>query len=171
MAGELAKEFGLKLFNGGDILKKLAGEKGYLIAGRDWWDGEEAKKFMAERLTSPYFDKEVDQKLMEIAESGNAVITSYTLPWLTEHHITFWLRGSQSNRAKRMAHRDNINILEAKKIVQLRDDDNKKIYRKLYDINFGDDLTVFDFSINTDLLSLIPLIDISKTMMRHVLNK
>ncbi|MFZ0512241.1 MAG: cytidylate kinase family protein, partial [Candidatus Nitrosopolaris sp.] len=144
---------------------------GYLIAGRDWWDGEEAKKFMAERLTSPYFDKEVDQKLMEIAESGNAVITSYTLPWLTEHHITFWLRGSQSNRAKRMAHRDNINILEAKKIVQLRDDDNKKIYRKLYDINFGDDLTVFDFSINTDLLSLIPLIDISKTMMRHVLNK
>lgn len=171
MASELAKEFGLKLFNGGDILKRLAGEKGYLVAGNDWWDGEEAKKFMAERLTSPYFDKEVDHRLMEIAESGNAVITSYTLPWLTGHPIKFWLSGSQNNRAKRMANRDNIDFLEAKKIVRLRDDDNKKIYRKLYGINFGDDLTVFDFIINTDLLNLIPLIDISKHMMRHVLNK
>ena len=171
MAGELAKEFGLKIFNGGDILKKLAGEKGYVTAGKDWWDGEEAKKFMIERQTNPFFDKEVDRNLMEIAETGNAVITSYTLPWLTEHPIKFWLRGSQNNRAKRMANRDKINFLDAKKIVQLRDDDNKKIYRKLYDINFGDDLTVFDLCLNTDLLSLKSLIEISKNMIRHVLIK
>ena len=171
MAGELAKEFGLKIFNGGDILKKLAGEKGYVTAGKDWWDGEEAKKFMIERQRNPFFDKEVDRNLMEIAETGNAVITSYTLPWLTEHPIKFWLRGSQNNRAKRMANRDKINFLDAKKIVQLRDDDNKKIYRKLYDINFGDDLTVFDLSLNTDLLSLKSLIEISKNMIRHVLIK
>jgi len=60
--------------------------------------------------------------------------------------------------------------LEAKEIVRLRDEENKKIYHKLYGINFGDDLTVFDFSINTDLLSLTPLIEISKCMMRHVLD-
>jgi CMP/dCMP kinase len=171
VAGELAKEFGLKIFNGGDILKKLAGEKGYVTAGKDWWDGEEAKKFMIERQRNPFFDKEVDRNLMEIAETGNAVITSYTLPWLTENPIKFWLRGSQNNRAKRMANRDKINFLDAKKIVQLRDDDNKKIYRKLYDINFGDDLTVFDLSLNTDLLSLKSLIEISKNMIRHVLIK
>ena len=70
-----------------------------------------------------------------------------------------------------MALRDNINLLDAKKIVQLRDDDNKKIYRNLYDINFGDDLTVFDLSLNTDLLSLKSLIEISKNMIRHVLIK
>jgi len=171
VAGELAKEFGLKIFNGGDILKKLAGEKGYVTAGKDWWDGEEAKKFMIERKRNPFFDKEVDRNLMEIAETGNAVITSYTLPWLTEHPIKFWLRGSQNNRAKRMANRDKINFLDAKKIVQLRDDDNKKIYRKLYDINFGDDLMVFDLSLNTDLLGLKSLIEISKNMIRHVLIK
>jgi len=170
VAGELAKEFGLKLFNGGDILKEIASDNGYMITGRDWWDGEEAKKFMSVRLTSPCFDKEVDRKLMEIAESGNAVITSYTLPWLTKHAIKFWLSGSQENRAKRMAKRDNIKYLEAKEIVRLRDEENKKIYRKLYGISFGDDLTVFDFSINTDLLSLTPLIEISKCMMRHVLD-
>jgi CMP/dCMP kinase len=171
VAGELAKEFGLKIFNGGDILKKLAGEKGYVTAGKDWWDGEEAKKFMIERQTNPFFDKEVDRNLIEIAETGNAVITSYTLPWLTEHPIKFWLRGSQNNRAKRMANRDKINLIDAKKTVQLRDDDNKKIYRKLYDINFGDDLTVFDLCLNTDLLSLKSLIEISKNVIRHVLIK
>ena len=70
-----------------------------------------------------------------------------------------------------MANRDKINLLDAKKIVQLRDDDNKKIYRKLYDINFGDDLTVFDLSLNTDVLSLKSLFEISKNMIRHVLIK
>lgn len=171
MAAELAKEFGLKLFNGGDILKKLASEKGYVTACKDWWDGDDAKKFMVERQNNPFFDREVDRILMEIAERGNAVITSYTLPWLTENPIKFWLRGSQDNRAKRMANRDKINLLDAKKIVQLRDDDNKKIYRKLYDINFGDDLTVFDLSLNTDILSLKSLFEISKNMIRHVLIK
>jgi CMP/dCMP kinase len=170
VASEIAKEFGLNLFNGGDILKEIASNNGYMISGRDWWDGEEAKKFMAVRLTSTCFDTEVDQKLMKIAESGNAVITSYTLPWLTKHAIKFWLSGSQENRAKRMANRDKINYFKAKKIVRLRDEENKKIYRKLYGINFGDDLTVFDFSINTDLLTLRPLIEISKCMMRNLLD-
>lgn len=82
IAAEIAREFGFKIYNGGDILKMLAGDKGYSISGKDWWDTEQAKKFMAERKLNSYFDKEVDQKLVEIVKIGRAVITSYTLPWL-----------------------------------------------------------------------------------------
>jgi CMP/dCMP kinase len=169
IAAEIAREFGFKIYNGGDILKMLAGDKGYSISGKDWWDTEQAKKFMAERKLNSYFDKEVDQKLVEIVKIGRAVITSYTLPWLVHDPIKFWLKGSLDNRARRMATRDNISFLEAKKIVKLRDEENKKIYHKLYGFNFGEDLTVFDFALNTDLLDLNSLVGISKSIIKYLI--
>ena len=169
IAAEIAKEFDFKIYNGGDILKLLAGDRGYSISGNDWWDTEQAKKFMAERKANLYFDKQVDQKLVEIARLGKAVITSYTLPWLVQDAIKFWLKGSQDNRAKRMAKRDNLSLLQAKKIIKMRDDENKNIYRKLYGFNFGKDLNVFDFSLNTDLVDLDSLVEISKFIIRHLI--
>ncbi|MGB8025872.1 MAG: cytidylate kinase family protein [Nitrososphaeraceae archaeon] len=169
IAAEIAKEFDFKVYNGGDILKLLAGDRGYSISGNDWWDTEQAKKFMAERKANLYFDKQVDQKLVEIVRLGKAVITSYTLPWLVQDAIKFWLKGSQDNRAKRMAKRDNLSLLQAKKIIKMRDDENKNIYRKLYGFNFGKDLNVFDFSLNTDLVDLDSLVEISKIIIRHLI--
>jgi CMP/dCMP kinase len=169
IATELAKEFRLEIYNGGDILKMLAGEHGYSISGKDWWDTEDAKKFMIERKSNPCFDKEVDQRLVEIVKKGNVVITSYTLPWLVKNAIKIWLKGSQSNRAKRMAYRDNISFEDAKNIINLRDEDNIKIYHKTYGLNFGEDLSVFDFALNTDLMSLEALIIISKDIVKNLM--
>ncbi len=169
IASRLAEEFSLVMYNGGDILKMLAAEKGYITARDDWWDTDEAKKFMQERKSDPSFDKNVDKKLGEIVRKGGAVITSYTLPWLVKEEsvIKLWLRGSSDNRAKRMANRDNISFAEAKKIIALRDDENKKIYYKLYGFRFGEDLTVFDYVLNTDRLPLASLIEISKLIVRR----
>ncbi|HEX2557834.1 MAG TPA: cytidylate kinase family protein [Nitrososphaera sp.] len=169
IAGKLAEEFGLMMYNGGDILKMLAAEKGYSTTRDDWWDTAEAKKFMRERKSDPSFDKKVDKKLAEILRKGGAVITSYTLPWLVNDSsvIKFWLRGSPENRAKRMANRDDISIAEAKKIIQLRDGENQRIYYKLYDFKFGEDLAVFDYVLNTDRLPLASLIEISKLIVRR----
>ena len=135
----------------------------------NWWDTPEAKKFMAERKSDPSFDKKVDKKLAEIVRKGGAVITSYTLPWLVkeEYVIKLWLRGSPENRAKRMANRDDISFAEAKRIIALRDEENKKIYHKLYGFHFGEDLTVFDYVLNTDRLPLDSLIEISKLIVRR----
>lgn len=169
IAGKLAEEFGLVMYNGGDILKMLAAEKGYSTARDDWWDTAEAKKFMQERKSDPSFDKKVDKKLAEIVRKSGAVITSYTLPWLVKEEsvIKLWLRGSPENRAKRMANRDDIGLAEAKKIIALRDEENKKIYRKLYGFCFGEDLTVFDYVLNTDRLLLDSLIEVSKLIVRR----
>jgi cytidylate kinase len=166
IAGELAKEFGLTLYNGGDILKMLAKEKGYSTdtSRSDWWDTPEAKKFMAERKRDPSFDKRVDKKLGHILKTESAVITSYTLPWLVddERIIKFWLKGSEINRARRMANRDSIKVPEAQRIVRMRDQQNIRIYKKLYGFTFGQDLSVFDYALNTDRLSLGALIEVAK---------
>jgi CMP/dCMP kinase len=168
IAIELAKEFDLKSYSGGDILKMYAESKGYSTSGDDWWDTEEAKGFMQERKSDPSFDKLVDKKLIELIRSENAVITSYTLPWLVDGVIKFWLKGSQENRAIRMANRDNIPLIEAKNILRIRDEENKNIYQNLYSFNFGEDLKVFDFCLNTDLLSLPSLIEVSKSIIRRL---
>jgi cytidylate kinase len=172
IACKLAEEFDIVMYNGGDILKMLAEEdKGYSVKRDDWWDTIEAKKFMEERNSDPSFDKKVDDKLIQIVKKGGAVITSYTLPWLVVDEsiiiIKFWLRGSPENRAKRMANRDGISFAEAERITKLRDEENKRIYYKLYGFRFGEDLTVFDYILNTDRLSLDSLIEISKLIVRR----
>jgi cytidylate kinase len=172
IAHELAKEFGLSHYNGGDILKMLAAEKGYSTdtSKSDWWDTQEAKKFMAERKRDPTFDKKVDRRLEKILKTEGAVITSYTIPWLVaddERIIKFWLKGSPHNRARRMANRDRIPAAEAERVIKMRDEENKRIYRKLYGFSFGDDLSVFDYALNTDRLGLDSLIEIAKVIVRR----
>ena len=98
IACKLAEEFDIAMYNGGDILKMLAQDKGYSVKRDDWWDTMEAKKFMEERKSDSSFDKKVDEKLIEIVKKGGAVITSYTLPWLVSEEpiiiIKNRLRGS-----------------------------------------------------------------------------
>lgn len=171
IAENLAKDFDLKLWNGGDILKMMAYERGYSSSlNHDWWDSEEAARFMKERNNNPNFDKEVDNRLIELVREGNVVITSYTLPWISDATINFWLQGSVDNRSKRMSMRDKIDINTAKKIVQRRDVENKLIYQKLYQFEFGEKLDVFDFAMNTDILSLESLIIISKKIVENVMS-
>ncbi len=170
IAENLARDFNLKLWNGGDILKMMAHDRGYSSSlSHDWWDTEEAANFMNERSNNPNFDREVDNRLIELLNEGNVVITSYTLPWIANATINFWLQGSVDNRSKRMSMRDNIDIDSAKKIVQRRDFENKLIYKKLYQFEFGEKLDVFDFAMNTDILTLESLILLSKNIVENVL--
>ena len=168
LAHALAKEFGFKLYNGGDILKEIARQQGHVISGNDWWDSDEAIGFMKERKKNPVFDKQVDEKLMNIAKKGSVIITSHTLPWLATESITFWLSASEEKRSERMSQRDKITVTDALRIVKMRDRENKKIYKKIYGSDFGDSLEVFDFMINTEILSLDSLVYLCKEIIKRM---
>ena len=168
LAHALAKEFGFKLYNGGDILKEIARQEGYVISGNDWWDSDEAIGFMKERKKNPVFDKQVDEKLINIAKKGSVIITSHTLPWLATESITFWLSASQEKRSERMSQRDKITVTDALRIVKMRDRENKKIYKKIYGSDFGDTLEVFDFMINTEILTLDSVVYLCKEIIRRM---
>lgn len=168
LAHALAREFGFKLYNGGDILKEIARQQGYTISGNDWWDSNDAIRFMKERKENSIFDRQVDEKLIKIAKKGNVIITSHTLPWLTTEPISIWLTASQRKRSERMSKRDKIRIGEALDIVKMRDRENKKIYKKIYGSEFGESLEVFDFMINTELLSLDSLVYLCKEIIKKM---
>lgn len=168
LAHALAKEFGFKSYNGGDILKEIARQEGYVISGNDWWDTDEAIGFMKERKKNPVFDKQVDEKLINIAKKGSVIITSHTLPWLATESITFWLSASQEKRSERMSQRDKITVTDALRIVKMRDRENKKIYKKIYGSDFGDTLEVFDFMINTEILTLDSVVYLCKEIIKRM---
>ena len=126
-------------------------------------------KFLAQRKENPEFDKKVDEKLIQLFETGNVVITSYTLPWLTDNGIKIWLDGTVENSAKRMQNRDNMDENLALDVVKKRYNENKIIYKNLYNFEFGDDLSVFDKIIQTDGLNAEQVLDIAKSTVRELL--
>lgn len=150
LARTIGETFGFRLLSGGDALKELAIERGYRLSGSDWWDTDEGMRFLAERKSNPDFDHLIDQKLIAAAESGGTVITSYTLPWIWQKGIKFWLEADIKVRAGRLAKRDSIPIVSATKIVEQRDIENRGLYAGLYGMALGEDLRVFDHVINTE---------------------
>ena len=107
-------------------------------------------KFLERRKGSSKFDKEVDARLLKKVEAGGVVITSYTVPWLAKKGIKVWLSGTPGSRSVRMAKRDSSTPEESLKIIAKRDEENYTLYKKLYRIEFGRDLSPFQLVIGTD---------------------
>ncbi len=152
-ADSIAKKFHLEHIAGGDMLKQMAYERGYKPLGSDWWDTTEGMTFISERKRNPDFDKEVDRRLLEYLNKGGVVITSYSVPWLCDEGLRLWFDAPQKIRAERLAGRDKISVRKASLIIKKRDTENKKLYKKLYNIRFGDDLSTFNFIIDTRKMS------------------
>jgi cytidylate kinase len=146
----VAKALGIRVLGGGDVLKEMAVEEGYTPGGDDWWDTEDGMKFLQERKRSAGFDKEVDSRLLSRAKEGNVVITSYPLPWLASDGIKVWLSGSADSRSRRMSKRDKIPVDKCKKVLSVRDVENFRLYKKIYQIEFGRSLKPFDLIVDTD---------------------
>ena len=88
------------------------------------------------------------------------VVTSYTAPWLTDKAVRIWLKASVESRADRMASRDKISFEESLKIVNKRDYENIKLYKKMYGFTIGEDLSVFNLVLDTDEIMKKDVIDI-----------
>ena len=168
VAKGLAKEFNLNYLSGGDILKELASEQGFSSSGDDWWDTDDGMKFLNQRKENSEFDKKVDEKLIQLFENDNVVITSYTLPWLIDSGIKLWLSGTVENSAKRMQTRDNLDNSSALEVVTKRFNENKLIYKNLYNFEFGDDLSVFDKIVETDGKNAEQVLEITKSYVREL---
>jgi cytidylate kinase len=156
----LSKKLGLPEFNGGDILKLIAKEKGYSAEGVGWWDTPEGIKFLKEREKNPEFDLMADEKIKEIINNGSVILTSYTAPWLFANALKIWLDASPDVRAKRMAGRDHISLAEAKRCIKLRDDENKRLYKKMYNIKFGEDKSPFNMVIDVNSITTEEIADL-----------
>jgi cytidylate kinase len=49
-----------------------------------------------------------------------------------------------------MARRDGLPVSECRQVLTVRDEENYKLYKKIYGIEFGRDLKPFDLVVETD---------------------
>lgn len=153
LAELLSEKLKLPVIGGGDILKEMAVDRGYKPGGNNWWDSNDGIKFLKERETNSDFDKEVDRRLLQKIHHGNIVVTSWTTPWISTEGFKIWLNADTKHRAQRMAKRDSSEPGETLAAMKIRDEENYKLYKNLYNIEFGRDKTPFDMVIDTDKIS------------------
>ncbi|MEM3625960.1 MAG: cytidylate kinase family protein [Candidatus Micrarchaeaceae archaeon] len=166
VASIISKRLHIKAVGGSDILKDVAVSMGYRISGQKWWDTEEGIEFLNKRKADSRIDRETDRIFISKIRKGHIVATSYTLPWLSKYGFKVWLSASVERRAERMAKRDKISLREALNIVKVRDAENYKIYKRLYKIEFGRDMSPFDLVIKTDNIPASKVAEIIITALR-----
>jgi cytidylate kinase len=154
VAKKLASKYNLRYFSGGDALKVMAKEEGFNSEVRGWWETSEGLSFIQQRIENSAFDKKIDDKLLELAENGDVVLDSWTMPWLLKKGFKVWLEASSQARAKRVVVRDHITFEEAMKALTEKDERTRQIYKKLYGFDLGNDLTPFDLVLATDELEV-----------------
>lgn len=153
LAKKIAEKYKLRYFSGGDALKALALEEGYKSVDKGWWESEEGMKFLQKRTQSFLFDKKIDEKLLELAEKGDVVLDSWTMPWLLKKGFKIWLEASSEERAQRIAQRDKINVEKALTALKEKDAKTKTIYKKLYNFCLEEDFSPFDLIIDVNNLN------------------
>jgi cytidylate kinase len=150
---KLAEKYHLKSFSGGDALKSLALKEGFRPLDCGWWENEEGLQFLKTRRSDQRYDKQVDEELLEIADKGNVVLDSWTMPWLLKKGFKIWLEASVEKRAERIAQRDKMSSVEALQALKDKESQTKMIYRRLYGFKLGEDFEPFHFVLDTNNLS------------------
>jgi cytidylate kinase len=153
LAKRVAEKYRLRYYSGGDALMVLALEQGYSPLERGWWESKEGLSFLEKRGKDPRFDEAIDRKQLEMAEKGNVVFDSWTMPWLLKKGFKIWLEASSEKRAQRIAGRDRISLDEALKALCQKEKQTRTIYRKMYGFSLGEDFEPFNFVLDTETLN------------------
>lgn len=168
LARKLARKYGLMYYSGGDALKALATEQGYKSIEHGWWESGEGMRFLGKRRTDPRFDEAVDRRLCELAQKGNVVLDSWTMPWLVKEAFKIWLEASPEKRAERIAKRDRIGTKEALEALRRKEKQTRAIYRKLYGFSLGEDFAPFYLILDTNNLTAPEVFHVLCTVMDNV---
>ncbi len=152
LARKLADKYGLKYYSGGNALKALAMIDGFENVERGWWESKEGLRFLEKRGVDLEFDRAIDDKLLELAQEGNVILDSWTMPWLLNQGFKIWLEASPEKRAERVAKRDSISVAEALEALKKKESHTRDIYRELYGFTLGEDYAPFQLILDTENL-------------------
>lgn len=107
----------------------------------------------------PDIDRKFDDLLKEEASKGDCVVTTWLGPWMVDPDVRIWVFAPDEIRAQRLAKRDGIPNEEAKVHIDMRDENNRLRYKRLYDIDI-DDHCEFDVCVNSGIYPPQKLVEI-----------
>ena len=119
----LSKELGISLIN--YTFRQLATEKGLTLA-----------QVIENAKNDDFYDKYVDTHQVELAKKESCVLGSRLAIWmLKEADLKVYLYADDETRAKRVFNREGGNLEEIKKFTAMRDSEDSRRYKKLYNID------------------------------------
>ncbi len=153
VAEMIAKHYSIKCIHSSGIMKQVF-EKKEIDAEKaekniGFYESDQGTTLFEKRLGSKSIDEKVDKKLLEIIEDDNVVMDSWTMPWLSKKGIKILLTADFDVRAERLASRDKLELDEAKKRIQDKEEKSRKIYQDLYGFDVFKELDVFHCKIDT----------------------
>lgn len=156
----LAGEFGLTYVSGSQIQLNMMGVSP--IQPKDFWISDEAKRFW----DSDGFSR-IDAEILRLEEvnCGHIFDTS-TMPWRhRKPALCIWLDSSLESRVTKsvVSHRGRSRFALASYSERIAEKDKSTIdlYRQLYDIQIGSDLSCFDLILDISHLIAEPTLDAS----------
>ncbi len=134
----LSEKLGVTLIN--FTFRQLAKEKGLTLA-----------QVIENAKTDDSYDITVDTRQVELAKKESCVLGSRLAIWmLKEADLKVYLWASDDTRAKRILNREGGDIDEIKRFTSMRDSEDSRRYKKLYDID-NNDYSFCDLIIDTSL--------------------
>ena len=118
-------------------------------------------------------DKDIDKKFDAILRNetskGNCVVSTWLGPWIVDADVRIKVYAPPKIRAERVAKRDSMSFEQALNHINERDDNNRRRYMGLYNINI-DDIEIFDGCLNSAIFSPEQLLDISLRIIKQKIN-
>ncbi|WP_456474518.1 (d)CMP kinase [Candidatus Pyrohabitans sp.] len=149
VARALASRFNLRHVSAGEVFRALAKERGMTLA--------EFSRYAEEHHE---VDRLVDERQVELAKSGDAVVDGRLTAWLLpEAEIKIWLKAPLEVRAERVARREGIEYERALEETKMREESEARRYREIYGIRI-EDLSPYDIVLNTGLYEAEDVIEI-----------
>ncbi len=159
IANFISEHYGLRVIHPSGILRDLYEGKEVDIEqtryNTGFWESREGVELFKNRLAeNEPLDLVSDRILLQEVERGNIVIDSWSLPWLSNKGTMIYLEADLELRARRVAKRSGIIYERAIDIVSMKDEETRKLFKRLYDFDIKGDHDVFDYIINTNKLNL-----------------
>lgn len=159
IANLVAEKYGLRVVHPSGILRDLYEKKKVDLDNTRYntgfWECEEGVKLFKSRLDEEEpLDVVSDRILVEEVKKGNVVIDSWSLPWLTEMGVKIYLEADLEVRAQRVAKRGSMSDDRALEVVAMKDEETRKLFKRLYGFDIKQDHNVFDYIIKTNNFTL-----------------
>jgi len=138
-AKALAEALGLRYVCAGEIFRELAKERGLSLA-----------EFSQIAAKDPAIDKIIDERTKAEAKMGGVVIDAQLAAWMARRvaDVKVLIVAADEVRFKRIAEREGMSVLEAKRQTVARESIQRERYRKYYGVDVTD-LSIYDLTIDT----------------------
>ncbi|MDO8571392.1 MAG: cytidylate kinase family protein [bacterium] len=172
LANRLGKRYGLRVIHPSGIIRDILGKKKVDINktkyGKGFWESKKGVTLFISRLKESIpVDMIVDRILLKEIKKGNVVIDTWNMPWLTKKGIRIYLKAPLSLRAERVSRRSAISLKKAKRIVALKGEETRKLFKRLYDFDIKKDHSgVFDTIIDTSTLTVKEVFHAADTFLK-----